>query len=63
MDTAAATVFWGTYGIGNIGTFVYLMFFDGYIYNAWNWIIAIPINMFLASIWPIYWGVLHWIFA
>jgi len=44
----------------DIGTFIYLTFFDGYIYNAWNWIIAIPVNLLLAAIWPIYWGVLHW---
>lgn len=42
-------------------TFVYLTFFDGYIYNAWNWIIALPINAILASMWPIYWTILHWI--
>ena len=42
-------------------TFVYLTFFDGYIYNAWNWVIAIPVNIFLSTIWPIYWGVLHWV--
>lgn len=43
-------------------TFIYLTFFDGYIYNAWNWLIAIPVNAFLATIWPIYWGILHWLF-
>jgi len=42
-------------------TFIYLTFFDGYVYTAWNWIIAIPVNVFLATIWPIYWGVLHWV--
>lgn len=36
-------------------TFVYLTFFDGYVYNEWNWIIAIPVNLFLAAIWPLYW--------
>jgi len=41
-------------------TFIYLMFFDGYVYNAWNWIFALGINAFLAQIWPIYWGMLHW---
>ena len=38
-----------------LGTFIYLMFFDGYVYNSWNWVIATPINMFLGEIWPIYW--------
>lgn len=48
------------YGIGFVGTFVYLTFFDGYVYNAWNWLIAIPVNVFLSGIFPIYWAVLHW---
>jgi hypothetical protein len=43
-------------------TFLYLTFFDGITYNAWNWIIIIPINVFLSTIWPIYWGILRWIF-
>lgn len=50
------------YVLGNIGTFVYLTFFDGYIYTAWNWVIAIPVNLFVSSIWPIYWAILHWLF-
>lgn len=41
--------------IGSLATFIYLAFFDGYRYNSWNWLIAIPVNMFLAEIWPIYW--------
>jgi hypothetical protein len=43
---------------GAFSTFIYLTFFDGYEYTWWNWIIAIPINLFLAEIWPIYWLVL-----
>ena len=42
-------------------TFVYLTFFNDYVYTSWNWIIVVPINFFLAAIWPIYWGLLHWI--
>ena len=41
------------YVVGMITTFVYLTFFDGYIYNAWNWLIVIPINAFLSAIFPI----------
>ena len=48
------------YIVGNILTFIYLTFFDGYIYTWWNWIIAIPINGFLSTIWPINW-ILHWL--
>jgi hypothetical protein len=57
MKTLAAVVYW----VGDLGTFVYLTFFDGYIYNSWNWIIAIPVNAFLATIWPLYWGIIRWI--
>ena len=48
-------VFWQ---IGSVATFIKLSFFDGYVYNWWNWIIAIPVNLFLGEIWPIYWLVL-----
>ena len=41
--------------LGSIGTFIKLTWFDGYDYNAWNWIIAIPTNLFLGEIWPVYW--------
>lgn len=46
----------------DLATFIFLTFFDGYIYTWWNWIIAIPCNVFLSTIWPIYWGILRWIF-
>ena len=36
-----------------------LTFFDGYTYTWWNWIIVVPINGFLAEIWPIYWLLLR----
>jgi hypothetical protein len=58
----AYLLFWLAFIFGDIATFIYLTFFDGFNYNAWNWIIAIPVNVFLATIWPIYWGVLYWIF-
>lgn len=48
--------------IGNIATFAKLTFFDGYQYTWWNWIIALPLNEFLASIWPIYWLILRPLF-
>ena len=51
------------YIVGDVFTFVYLTFFDGYIYSWWNWIIAIPVNIYLASIWPIFWLILRPIFT
>lgn len=50
---------WVIYWVGNVRTFVKLTFFDGYQYTSWNWIIVVPINEFLALIWPIYWIVLR----
>lgn len=41
--------------LGALVTAVYLIFLDGYRYNAWNWIIAIPLKLLQAEIWPIYW--------
>lgn len=57
---AAAPIALICYQFGAFATFAYLTLFDGYVYNAWNWIIALPINAFLGSIWPIYWIFLSW---
>jgi hypothetical protein len=51
------------YELGALVTFIKLTFFDGYIYNAWNWIVTLPINMFLSQMWPLYWMVLRSIFG
>jgi len=51
------------YIIGDIATFIYLTVFDGYVYTAWNWLVAVPANAFLAQIWPIYWLVLRPLFG
>jgi hypothetical protein len=49
------------YVLADFGTFIFLTFFDGYEYNGFNWIIAIPVNVFLSQIWPIYWLILRWL--
>lgn len=46
--------------IGALATFICLTFFDDYAYNSWNWLIAIPVNLLLGEIWPIYWALLRW---
>ena len=51
------------YELVAMATFVLLTFLDGYRYNWWNWLIAIPVNVFLSEIWPIYWIVLRPIFG
>lgn len=51
------------YQIAAIATFIYLTFFDDYVYTWWNWIIVVPINVFLSGIWPIYWAILRPIFG
>ncbi|HEX8400528.1 MAG TPA: hypothetical protein VF628_02365 [Allosphingosinicella sp.] len=55
-------VFW-SWQIGSVATFVYLTFFDNYPYTWWNWLIAVPVNMILGEIWPIYWLILRPLFA
>lgn len=59
MKYAAAVIYW----IGNVGTFVWLTFLDGYEYTWWNWLIAVPANAFLAAMWPIYWAILRPLFG
>lgn len=49
---------WFYFGVDAV-TFVYLSFFDGYVYTWWNWLIAVPANIFLSTIWPIYWLILR----
>lgn len=57
------TIALAAYQLGAIGTFIYLTFFDGYAYTWWNWLIAVPANMFLGAIWPIQWLILRPIFG
>jgi hypothetical protein len=40
-------------------TSVTLTFFDGYVYNAWNWLIVIPVNVLLGQLWPVHWLVIR----
>lgn len=49
--------------LGSIATFIKLTFLDGYVYTWWNWIIAVPVNAFLAEIWPIYWLIIRPVFG
>jgi hypothetical protein len=51
------------YQLASLATFVKLTFLDDYPYNWWNWIIAIPVNVFLSEIWPIYWLILRPLFG
>lgn len=48
--------------IGGLTTLVWLMVEDWPDINWWNWIIFIPVNFFLAEIWPIYWLILRPLF-
>lgn len=50
---------WAVFWIGDLATFVYLTFFSGTDYNWWNWLLIVPLNFFLATIWPLYWLVLR----
>ena len=52
------------YILGNIGTTIYLFVdsFQNSDAGVLGWIfVIIPVNIFLGSIWPIYWAILHWL--
>ncbi len=51
------------WAIGDIATFIYLVFFDGTNYNWWNWLLIVPMDFILATMWPIYWLILRPLFA
>jgi hypothetical protein len=53
----------GIWLAGDLATLVYLLFFDGTQYNWWNWLLIVPIDVFLATIWPIYWLILRPFFS
>ncbi|UQN68293.1 hypothetical protein L0Z11_11410 [Burkholderia multivorans] len=59
MKNALSVMLAAAWVIGNLGTFAKLTFFDGFHYTWWNWIIVLPLNEFLAAIWPIYWAILR----
>ena len=43
-------------------TWVYLLFFTGFIYSHGNWMTQVPASGLAALLWPLYWGVVHWIY-
>lgn len=49
--------------LASTATQVFLIFFDGFQYNAWNWLVAVPVSLFLGEIWPIYWLILRPLFG
>jgi hypothetical protein len=49
--------------LGGLATFIILTFFDGYDYTWWNWMIAIPVNLFIAELWPVFWFILRPVFG
>ncbi|CAN5348643.1 hypothetical protein BH10PSE12_BH10PSE12_18750 [soil metagenome] len=51
------------YQLISFGTFIKLTLLDHYPYTWWNWIFVVPLNAFLAEIWPIYWLILRPIFG
>lgn len=63
MKNALVALLIPVYVIGDVVTFGKLTFFDCYAYTWWNWIIAVPLNFILSSLWPIYWGVLRPVFG
>ena len=49
--------------LASTATQIFLIFFDGTDYNWWNWIIIIPVDLFIGEIWPIYWLILRPVFG
>ena len=51
------------YLLGTVFTDLYLCYVDWQtVDNFFALLICFALNTFLASIWPIYWGLLHWLF-
>ena len=49
--------------LGDFVTFIYLCVNDWQeVDGFFNLALCFGINLFLSSIWPIYWGILHWIY-
>ena len=40
---------------GDIATFLYLVISDWDKFNWWNWILIIPLDLVLATLWPMLW--------
>lgn len=59
MDSAWTKVAIVVHLVASTLTQIFLIFFDGYRYTWWNWIIAVPADFFLGEIWPIYWLILR----
>lgn len=55
-------LFW-LWQLGSLATLMALMIESWPTLNWWNWIIVVPVNLFLAEIWPIYWLILRPIFG
>ena len=50
------------YQVISLATFIYLNIVDwNTTHGAISFFICFSINIFLAEIWPIYWGILHWL--
>ena len=43
------------YEVGGIGTFIYLSFFDGLVFNWWNWTLIFGTSFAMGAMWPFYW--------
>ncbi len=62
MGGSASEILGVLYAIIDLGTFVYLIVDDARDHGPWwHWLIFVPIDIFQAQIWPIYWAFLHWV--
>ena len=50
------------YLLGALLTLVYLLFLDGFVYSHGNWMTQVPASIAMSVLWPLYWGVIFWIY-
>lgn len=56
-------MFIAIYALGEIATTLWLLWRDVPNFNWWNWLIIVPVDLFMGAIWPIYWLILRPIFG
>lgn len=42
--------------IGVSGTFIYQLFFNGFVYEGFNWFFHVGYSFLISQLWPLYWG-------
>ncbi len=59
MSDGLQRLLWSLYFLADLATTGFLIWEDWDDMTWWNWIIIVPIDIFLGTIWPIYWLILR----